>query len=337
MKTRKLLAVAAGAAALVLPVGIAGAQTAETTTTPAPPGSSEAVALNVLDLVVVGKTAAKADGSSGEGSATALGVLSGDPLIKGSTGGSQKGKGKAEGSLFDSGSTPVGRIMVTPWGVTVDDDGTTRSSKSDAALLKLILINSGTASLNVLHTQSEASHTDQKSTGKTSSDGAKLNVGGQSGVTVTVLHSETSSEKNGSSSYVLGVNDTKVLTSDQGGSCAINAPGVITLGCLQAKGGEGTSSAAAAKASVTALGNRPLVLSGGDSAFGEGTSEPLPEVLPADVSREPAAEASVVSTSTGSGLAFTGSDLSKGLGLGFALVALGLAVLQLRRLSPTAA
>jgi hypothetical protein len=337
MKSPKFLAVAAGAAALVLPVGMAGAQTAETTTTPAPPGSSEAVALNVLDLVVIGQTKAKADGSSGEGSATSLGLLGDEPLIDGETGGSQKGKGKKEGSLFDSGNTPVGRVMVTPWGVEVQDDGSTRSSESDAALLKLILVNSSTASVNVLHTNSKASHTDQKSTGRTSSDGVKANVGGQNGVTVTLLHSETSSEANGSSSYLIGVNNTKVGTSDSGGSCVVTAPGVITLGCLQAAGGQGSSSAAAAQGKVNALGNAPLAVSAGNSAFGSGQSG-SPEVLPADVSRDPATEPEVIgaSTGTGSGLAFTGNDLSKGLGLGIALLALGFAVLQLRRSPVTA-
>lgn len=334
MKSRRLLAVTAGAAALVLPVGIAGAQTAETTT-PAPAGSSEAVALNVLDLVVIGQTQAKADGSSGEANATALGVLGDDPLIDGSTGGSQKGKGSSEGSLLDTGDTPVGRVMVTPWGVKVEDDGTTRSSESDAALLKLILINSGTASLNVLHTHSEASHTDQKSQGKTTSDGAKLNVGGEGGVTVTVLHSETSSEADGNSSYLLGVNDSRVGTSDQGGSCALSAPGVITLGCLQAEGGESSSSAAAAQASLDLLGGAPVDVVAGTSAFGEGQS--MPEVLPADVERDPATGPEVLETSTGTGLAFTGGDLSKGVGVGIALMALGLAVLQLRKQNPLTA
>lgn len=330
MKSRRLLAVSAGAAALILPVGIAGAQTAETTTSPAPPGSSEAVALNVLDLIVIGQTGAKADGSSGEANATALGLLGDEPLIDGATGGSQKGKGASEGSLFDTGDTPIGRVMVTPWGVSVEDDGTTRSSESDAALLKLILINSGTASVNVLHTHSEASHTDQKSKGRTESDGAKVNVLGEGGVTVTVLHSETSSEADGSSSFLLGVNDTKVGTSDQGGSCALSAPGVITLGCLQAEGGEGSSSAAAARASLDLAGGAPLAVAAGSSAFGEGQS--LPEVLPAEVDREPASGPEVLDTSTGgSGLAFTGGDLSKGLAVGFALMALGFAVLQLRK------
>lgn len=239
MRRRKLLALGAGAAAVVLPFGIAGAQTAETTTTPAPPGASEAVALNLLDVLAVGHTQAKAGQDSAEGSANAV-ELGGEPLIDGATGGSQQGPGTNEGSLFDTGETPLGRVMVTPWGVTVEDDGTTRSSDSDAALLKLILIDSGTASVNVLHTHSEASHTDQRSTGNTVSDGAKVNVGGEDGLTVTVLHSETSSEADGNSSFILGVNDTQVLTSESGESCALTVPGVITLACLQAAGGPGS-------------------------------------------------------------------------------------------------
>lgn len=331
MKFRKLVAAITGVAALVLMVGIAGAQTAETTTTPAPPGSAEAVALNVLDVAAVGHTQAGANEDDAEGSANAV-ELGGEPLIDGATGGSQKGKGSNEGSLLDTGETPLGRVMVTPWGVTVEDDGTTRSSESDAALLKLILIDSGTASVNVLHTHSEASHTDQRSTGRTVSDGAKANVGGEDGVTVTLLHSETSSEANGNSSYILGVNDTRVLTSDSGGSCAVSVPGVITLGCLQAAGGDGSSSAAAAQASVDALGGAPLDVVAGTSQYGQGQAAPV--VSPADVSREPANQPQIVETaaaSVGSGMAVTGIDLAKGLAAGLALISIGLTLLEIRR------
>lgn len=337
MRPRKLLAVTAGVGALVLPVGLAGAQTAETTTTPAPPGSSEAVALNVLDVAKVGHTQAGANEESASGSANAV-ELGGEPLVDGSTGGSQNGTGTNEGALFDSGDTPLGRVMVTPWGVTVEDDGTTRSSESDAALLKLILIDSGTASVNVLHTRSEASHTDQRSTGRTVSDGARANVGGEEdGITVTVLHSETSSEAEGSSSYVLGVNDTRVLSSEEGRDCALQVPGVITLACLQAAGGEGSSSAAAAQASADLLGGAPVDVVAGNSTFGQGQDAPV--VSPADLDRatEPQVVATSTGTGTGSGMAVTGFDVAKGIALGLALLAMGMTFLQLRRGNPIAA
>lgn len=294
--------------------------------------------MNVLDIVEVGHTQASAGQESAEGSANALAV-GGEPLIEGSTGGSQEGPGTNEGSLVDTGETPVGRVMVTPWSVTVEDDGTTRSSESDAALLKLILIDSGVASVNVLHTHSEASHTDERSTGSTSSDGVRANVGGEEdGITVTVLHSETSSEAEGSSSYLLGVNDTKVGTSDSAETCVVSAPGVITLACLQAEGGEGSSSAAAAQAELDALGGAPLDIVAGTSEFGEGEEAPtvLPDEFDRDTTTGPEVLATSTSTSTGSGLAVTGSDVSTGLATGFALVALGIALLQLKRLNPLA-
>lgn len=340
MRPRKLLAVTAGVGALVLPVGLvglAGAQTAETTTTPAPPGSSEAVALNVLDVVGVGHTSGKSDEHSSEGTANAV-ELGGEPLIDGATGGSQKGPGKSEGALLDTGETPLGRVMVTPWGVTVEDDGTTRSSDSDAALLKLILIDSGTASVNVLHTNSKSSYTEDgqggsNSKGRTTSDGARVNLlGEEDGVTVTVLHSETSSEANGNSSYILGVGDTRVGTSDSGESCAVQVPGVITLACLQAAGGEGSSSAAAAQASADVLGGAPIDVVAGSSQYGQGQAAPV--VSPADVSRDPAAGPEVLAASTGSagtGMAVTGIDVAKGIAAGLALVAIGMTLLQLRR------
>ncbi|HUR48370.1 MAG TPA: hypothetical protein VMY88_02425 [Acidimicrobiales bacterium] len=344
MRTRKLVALTAGVGALLLPVGIAGAQTAETTTTPAPPGSSEAVALNVLDVVGVGHTSGKSDEHSSEGSANAV-ELGGEPLIDGATGGSQKGPGTNEGALFDTGDTPLGRVQVTPWGVTVEDDGTTRSSDSDAALLKLILIDSGTASVNVLHTNSKSSYTDEdsstgnpKSKGSTVSDGAKANVGGEEdGITVTVLHSETSSEADGNSSYILGVNDSRVLSSDDSGeSCAVQVPGVITLACLTAAGGAGSSSAAAAQASADLLGGAPIDVVAGTSQFGDGQTGPV--VSPADISRDPATEPEVLAASTGSGsgMAVTGIDVAKGIAAGLALIALGMLLLELRRSEPLA-
>jgi len=311
-----------GVGLLVAPLQVAMAET----TTPAPPGSSEAVAAQVGDIVKVGYTKATADPSKGESTANAV-ELMGKPISSG-TGGAQKGKGKSSGALFDSKDTPLGRIMLTPWQAEVDENGETRISNSDAALLKLVLVNSGTASVNVLHTRSNAQHSGMNSKGKTASDGARVNVGGSGGLTVTLLHSETSSEANGNKSYVAGINNTEILTSSQAGSCAIAVPGVVTLGCLRAQGGTGTATAAVADGRLGSATGPRLAVSAGSSQFGS-----APQVLGTEFSR-PEAEAAALgddTTGAGNGLAATGTDVTYGILVGVAMLAMGAAVLGIRR------
>ena len=107
--------VAFGVGLLVVPLQAATADVM--TTTPAPPGSSEAVALQVGDVVKVGYTNATANNDSGSATADAL-TIGGQTLGTG-TGGTQKGNGSSHGSIYDSGDTPLGRLMVTPWSASV--------------------------------------------------------------------------------------------------------------------------------------------------------------------------------------------------------------------------
>lgn len=314
-KKWKAGAVAFGIGLLAAPVQSASA--AEVTT-PAPPGYSEAVALNVLDLVAIGHTVAKADDKNGEATANAL-EIGGQSVF----GGTQKGKGTKKGDLLSTGKTPLGSLAIAPWDATVTEGPGSRKSESDAALLKLIVIDSKTATLDVLHTHSKAEHNGQQSKGSTSSDGADLTVGGGS-LHVVVLHSETSSEKNGTKSYVLGVNNNYILTSDQAGSCVIAVPSVVQLGCLQAKGGAGSSAAAVVEGTV--LGERTAVVSG-TSKFGSAKAA----VLPADITRAPDAPAAVADLGPAgparTHFAVTGSDILNGLIVGFTLLLAGLMAL----------
>jgi hypothetical protein len=297
---------------------------AETTTTPAPAGSSEAVAAQVGDLIEVGYTQATADQNKGEATATALGI-GGEPLGD-ATGGTQKGAGSSEGGIFDSGDTPLGRLMVTPWKATVTQTADKRTADSDAALVRLILIDSSTASADVLRTRSHAEHNGMESKGSTSSDGVWANVGGEEGLTVVLLHSETSSSAKGNSSYVAGINDNKILSSDEAGnSCAVEVPGVITLGCLAASGGKGASAASVADGHLGDPDGPRLAVSAGASKYGQG--EVGPSVLGTEFDRPEVAAAG----GDGTGFAVTGSDTLFGGMVGLALLCLGAAFLALRR------
>lgn len=296
------------------------------TVTPAPAGSSEAVAAQVGDIVKVGYTQATADQNKGEATATALAV-GGKPLSD-ATGGTQKGAGHSKGGIYDSGDTPLGRLMVTPWEATVTQTTSKRTADSDAALLRLILIDSGTASVDVLRTRSHAEHNGMESKGSTSSDGAWANVGGKDGLTVVLLHSETSSSAKGNSSYVASVNDNKILSSDDTGtSCAIAVPNVITLGCLNASGGKGASAASVADGKLGDPANGPRVaVSAGNSKFGSGGAS----VLGTEFNR-PETAAAVVDGGNGTNFAVTGHDTLFGALVGLALLCLGWAVLSIRR------
>lgn len=313
--------VAFGVGLLVAPLQVATADTV----TPAPPGSSEAVAAQVGTAAKVGYTKATADTASGEATANAVEV-GGKPLSSG-TGGTQKGAGKAGGALYDSKDTPLGRLMLTPWTAEVKQTGDKRSSSSDAALLRLILVNSNTASADVLRTTSHAEHQSMHSKGKTSSDGARINIGGEKGLTVVLLHSETSSEAKGTSSYVAGINGSKILSSDEAGTrCAIAVPNVITLGCLNAAGGKGSATASVADGNLGGPTGPRLAVVAGTSKFGTGG----PSVLGTDFDR-PQSAPHALDDGGVPDFAATGGDVLFGTLTGLALLCLGGAVLGVRR------
>src|SRR5439155_21812047 len=102
-----------------------------------------------------------------------------------------------------------------------------------------------TAQVDVLRSQSTATYDhaadgSTSSAGSSSSDGAVANVGGESGLTIVVLHSQASSGDNGAGSYLLAVNDNKVGTSgDVNGACLFDLPSLVHIVCLTADGGAG--------------------------------------------------------------------------------------------------
>lgn len=228
-----------------------------TVTQPAPPGSSEAYAAQVGDVAAISHTKASAS-SSGE-SATA------DPLELGGNppaaafGGTESGNsdGSNSGALLDTGKQPFGRLALTPWSTTNSHSASGNSASGLADIVWLDLGDPSTqqsASLRVLQSESNAQWTPDASTGNASADGAILDLGGPNGLAVDVLHSETSSSGAGSS-YLLSINGNQIGTSGQaGGKCSVTLPGVLSLDCLTASGGTGTTgvlSSAAGVASAT--------------------------------------------------------------------------------------
>lgn len=295
---------------------------------PAPPGKSSAVAAEVKGALGIGRSNAAAGSQSGEATANAVEI--GSTVV---AGGKQSGTGKKGGALFDSGATALGRIQLAPWAAEAVAGTDSSSASSQAALLRLMLVNSGVLDANVLQSQSKATWTGDKSTSTTSSDGATVNVGGPNGLMLVLLHSEANSEAKGSS-YVASVNGTKVLTSDQAGtSCAVAVPNVAQLNCLLATGGNGSSSAQAAAVNAGGANGLTANLLQASGQSGTGVAD---EVLSRNVGDDGDISRAAAAGDSGNALAFTGSSSWFLAMLGAAVMALGTVVHNLRRILPGA-
>ena len=311
----------AAAAAVGASVAVAFGATASLAE-PAPPGQSSAVAAEVKGILGVGRTNATAGENNGEATANALEV--GTTVV---AGGTQKGTGKKSGALFDTNTTPLGRLQLAPWAAEALAGPESSSASSKAALLRLMLVNSNVVDVNVLQSESSATWSAEKSTSKSSSDGATANVGGANGLMLVLLHSEANSEGKGSS-YVASANGTKVLTSDQAGTgCAVSVPNVASLNCLSASGGNGVSAAQVGGANVGGASGLTANLLSAQGKSGTGTEEAA-RVLAGQV------EAPDTGDETGRALAFTGSRTWFWSVLGAAVLALGAALRSLRRAIP---
>jgi len=324
MKRQRLIAVIGGTA-LLTSVPLAAAHAAD-----APPGEADAVVAKVGDLTGIGgHTHAKADpaGSSATGNVIEIG---GAPLSK-EFGGTQKGHGHSEGGLYDSGAgNSAGRLRLTPWSATTKGDGaTTEQADADAALARLVL-GDNAVTLSVLQSKSHADWTPTASSGSSSSDGAVANAGGASGLTIVLLHSEASSSGKGSgSSYVLGVNDQKLLTSDQAnGKCAIAIPQLLSVNCLAVSGGAGSVTATVANVLVgdAKSTNLPASIvaasaSGRAAAVTQVAAPAKPQVEAATFSRAPAAAPSGALPRTGAELWFATMVALSLIGVGWGLIA----------------
>ena len=231
---RHVLLIAAPACAAVLGMT---PMAARADVIPAPPAEASGVAVQVGSILDIAKTGATAGTGAPSAEASVL-RLGGEPILN--LGGTQQGDGETGGSLVDTGQTLPARVQVAPWRAAASGtQSSTRQAHSSAAVARADAPN--LANLGVLTSQSDASHTDQQSTGTAVSDGVDLGL--LDTVRVVVLHSEVSSEGRGSS-YLVGLNGTEIGTDEQLGAtplCALNVPSLLGMACLSASGGTGTA------------------------------------------------------------------------------------------------
>lgn len=216
---------------------------------PAPPAQASGVAAQVGSILDISKTDATAGSGTASADASVL-RLGGEPVLD--LGGTQQGDGETGGSLLDTGQTLPAQVQVAPWRAAASGTQTsTRQAHSSAAVARADVPN--LANVGVLTSQSDASHTDQKSSGTAVSDGADLGV--LDTVRVVVLHSEVSSDGRGSS-YLVGLNGTEIGTDEQLGAtplCALNVPSLLGIACLSASGGAGSAGSGNGAAQVVQL------------------------------------------------------------------------------------
>jgi hypothetical protein len=326
--------------------GSSATHSSDTTSTQAPPGSGEADAARVDDTVAVSHTKASASGSGASSTADPLELGGSNPPAP-QFGGTQTGAGPSQsGALFDTGPSSQFRLALTPWQTTNTQSasGNRASGLADVVLLDLgDPTTSQSAYVRVLQSQSNATWTPGKSTGSSSSDGAVVNLGGPSGLTLDVLHSEATSSGTGNS-YLISVNGTQIGSSSQAnGQCVINVPPLLALSCLTASGGTaGQVTTAAAKVLTFTLGSGAQSLTAGaiesnsSSGVAAASSSPSPSAAPATVApaTSPAASAPAAApapSSPSSSLPFTGIDLAGWLGGALALSAAGGTIVWLAR------
>jgi LPXTG cell wall anchor motif len=236
---RHILFAAAPACALLLFSPLAAR--ADVVSVPAPPGRASAVAAQVGSLIDISKTSAVADQANPTADASVI-RIGGQTLF--GLGGSQKGDGQQGGALLDTGASNPIRLEIAPWAAKVEGTaGPTRHSNAKAALARANVANVVKAAL--LHSESDATWTDTKSTGNAFSNGVELGVADV--INVVLLHSEVKTEGNGHS-YLVGLNGTEIGTDSELGKsplCALTLPSVLSLSCLAASGGTGTPAAGA--------------------------------------------------------------------------------------------
>ena len=312
-RTFAAMATVSGAALLAVP-GVAFAET-----TPAADGTASAVAAQVGDILAIGQTSAKAGQTGSEATANAL-ALGGAPPAE-QFGGSVKSTdtpARKSGRLLDTGSTPLGRVQVTPWEASAEPQGDCRAASGTAALARVTLIDEQTLHVNLLQSQSSATHCGLTSTGKGSSDGGTVDLGGEGGIALVLLHSEADSANKGKT-FLVSINGNEIGNDEQaGGQCGLEVPGLIGLTCLAVGGGEGTVFADVAELVV---GDGALTGSVVGSA-GTGTKEP--RVLPAAIDHGAAVAPAPADDGVSSGaLARTGTELGAIALLGGMLLALG--------------
>lgn len=221
----------------------------DTVVTPAPPSSATANVINASLLdTCVSCTSASAGSGTASAHATALRLLGNDVAAGKALSGA--GTSKDNGALIALPANPLLLLAVLDWDENTNG-GATSSSHSRASGVDLVIGPSehaagGAITVAVLEATSDASYQGLSSQGAGSNNGVDINVG-QGALVIILLHSDASSSNKGSA-YVLGINGTQILSSDQtgNGGIPIAVPGVVGLILLQvgANGGNGSTSAA---------------------------------------------------------------------------------------------
>jgi hypothetical protein len=306
-----------------------GSTSTITTTTPAPPGDSSAVAAQVDGVITVAGTSAQAASTSSGAHADAL-----DLLGQRVSGGDQTTTGSSSGNLIGTGDTPLGDAELAPWSAQVQQGTDSSTARAEAALAHVNLANA--VELWLLHSQSAATWTGDKSTGDSSSDGAEVSALGA--LDIKVLHSEAHSGGTGKSDLLV-INGNEIGSSDQAnGQCEIPADPLIHLLCLTADGGTSSTGVTTSDGTVVtvSLGGGQLTGTVSNSSTKGGIAQaPAPQQSnggstsggqTVSGSRLPHTSGPAVGS-----LPFTGSDAGRLAALGLAFAALGSAMLAFAR------
>lgn len=308
MKTRRLAAVLSGFA-------IVAATPLAASAAPAPPGTSEASVAQIGSLLGISTTSAQAGPNGSSASAAPISV-NGQPLFP------QSGQ---SGSLIDTGTTPIGQVQVAPWTAATSGN----HAEADAAVARANVAD--IAHVHALQSHSEADWSPTNSSGSSSSDGARVHL---DGLDVVLLHSEANSAGE-SGSFVAGINDTELLTSDDAAeACDLVVPDVLDLNCLAASGGPGSVLASVADATVGGILGLPtlelgVVTAGATGSADDGTTDD--PTGPRGVLNETSSRNLGSATDPSGTLPFTGANVGTIFLMGLVFIGLGGAVLATRR------
>jgi hypothetical protein len=242
--------------------------------------------VNVLDTCI-SCTSATAGAGSSMGESHALRLLGNDISA-----GAASSNGANSGALLALPANPLLGLALADWMNQAQAMGIDSLAHARSALVDASVGNGQVATLAVLEGMSNAAYNGSMSHGDGATNGADLTLL-NGGLAVILLHSESSSN-GGQMVYVLSLNGSKVLASDQGvGSIPISIPGVIDIDLLQTAADGGLSSAALGTVADLLGQNGPVagVLST-DSAGSAAAAAPAAPVITASVKHSIASAAS---------------------------------------------
>lgn len=240
------------------------------------PGShatGNAVKLNPLDTCISCTTATAGPGAS-QGDSHALRLLGNDLSA-----GQASSNGANSGALLAIPANPLLGLALADWMNQAQANGVSSLAHARSALVDASVGNGQVATLAVLEGLSNASYTDAASHGDGATNGADLTLL-NGGLGVILLHSKSSSDGH-QQVYLLSLNGTKVLSSDQGvGGIPISIPGILDLNLLQTGAAGGLGSAAIGTVGDL-LGISPVAGVLSTNSAGSAAAAPAAPVTPA--------------------------------------------------------